>query len=250
MSASFSNFSDDYFVNMDLHTSLPLPTERETVLSFCEVVQKQFPDLSDFYRRDNGPYVLEGDRNADSYRWMELGAQQLACGAFNPADTEDAYAQHGWILERSRYFLGISHLDIESLDLVYGFNMDFAGNRDTIVCDALLEGSRLSRFLTNTGGTALNCEPSIVVSLDTDCFLQARIAIETRNSTYQVRTGVYDEEPISVYFTIRAYPRSGGQRFDMGESLQQQSQVGEDLLNRVVIPSVIRPIAATIASAQ
>ncbi|MHC4715960.1 MAG: hypothetical protein ACYS5V_03260 [Planctomycetota bacterium] len=249
MSASFGNFSDDYFVNMDLHTSLPLPTERETVLSFCEVVQKQFPDLSDFYRRDNGPYVLEGDRNAGSYRWMELSAQQLSSGTFNPADADDAYAQHGFILDRSRYFLGISHLDVESLDLVYGFNLDFAGNRDMIVSDALLDGSRLSRFLRSTGGTALNCEPSIVVSLDAECFLQARIAIETRNSSYQVRTGVYDQEPISVYFTVRAYPHSG-RRFDMGESLKQQGQVGEDLLNRVVIPSIVRPIAAAIAAAQ
>ena len=157
MSASYGNFSDDYFVNMDLHTSLPLPAERETVLNFCEAVQKQFPDLSDFYRRDNGLYVLEGDRNAGSYRWMELGTQVLSGGAFNPSDTEEAYAQHEWIVDRSRYFLGISHLDVESLDLVYGFNLDFVGNRDMIVSDALLAGSRLSRFLRNTGGTALNC---------------------------------------------------------------------------------------------
>jgi len=249
MSASYGNFSDDYFVNMDLHTSLPLPAERETVLSFCEAVQKQFPELSDFYRRDNGPYVLEGDRNAGSYRWVELSTQLLASGSFNPSDTDEAYAQHEWILDRSRYFLGISHLDVESLDLVYGFNLDFAGNRDMIVSDALLAGSRLSRFLRNTGGTALNCEPSIVVSLDAECFLQARVAIETRNSSYQVRTGVYDQEPISVYFTIRAYPH-GGQRFDMGESIKQQGQVGEDLLARVVIPSIVRPIAAAIAAAQ
>ena len=88
-----------------------------------------------------------------------------------------------------------------------------------------------------------------MVALDSECFLQARVAIETRNSNYQVRTGVYDQEPISVYFTIRAYPR-GGQRFDMVESIKQQGQVGEDLLGRVVIPSVVRPIAAAIAAAQ
>ncbi|KKL79960.1 hypothetical protein LCGC14_2009570, partial [marine sediment metagenome] len=207
MSASFSNFSDDFFVNMDLHTALPMPQERETVLSFCEAVQKQFPDMADFYRRDNGPYVLEGDRNAGSYRWTELGARQLSAGAFNPADVENAYAQHAWILDRSRYFLGVSHLDVESLDLVYGFNLVYVGNRDAIICEALLEGSRLGELTAHCGATALNCEPSLIMTLDTDCFLQARVAIETRNSSYQVRTGAYEEEPISIYFTIRAYPR-------------------------------------------
>ena len=96
MSASYGNFSDDYFVNMDLHTSLPLPAERETVLNFCEAVQKQFPELSDFYRRDNGPYVLEGDRNAGSYRWVELSTQLLASGSFNPSDTEEV-SQDIWL---------------------------------------------------------------------------------------------------------------------------------------------------------
>jgi len=249
MSASFSNFSDDFFVNVDLSTSLSLPQERETVLQFCEVAQKQFPDLSDFYQRNGGEFVLEGNRDAGSYRWLEVASRRLSSGAFNPAELEDAYRQHAWILDRSRYFLGISHLDVESLDLVYGFNLDYVGNRDAIVCEALLEGSRLASLLSQAEAAALNFEPSLVVALDAECSLQARLAIETRNSSYQVRTGTYEEEPISVYCTIRAYPRPG-ERFDMTASLTRQGQVGEDLVTRVVIPNIIRPIALAIAAAQ
>ncbi|OPX23012.1 MAG: hypothetical protein B1H04_04230, partial [Planctomycetales bacterium 4484_123] len=166
-----------------------------------------------------------------------------------------ACRQHAWVLERSRYFLGISHLDVESLDLVYGFELEFTGNRDAIVCNALLEGSQLGWVLSQCkaigqgNAVPLNCEPVIILALDEECFLQARLALETRNSSYQVRTGCYDEEPISIYFTVRAYPRTGG-RFDMGESLRYQAEVGEDLVTRVVIPNVVRPIAAAIAAAQ
>ncbi len=248
MAGGFSNFSDDLFVNMDLHTSLDLPGGRETILQFCETVQKQFPDMSDFYQRDGGDFVLEGDRQSGSYRWMELAKRRLGSGAFNPPDVEDAYAQHRWVLDRSRYFLGISTLDIESLDLVYGFNLDYVGNRDAIVCEALLAGSRLGAMVAESAGVALNFEPSLVVATDEDCSVQCRLAIETRNSSYQVRTGNYDSEPISIYLTVRGYPRPRG-KFDMDEAMTSQAEIGEDVVSRVIIPHIIRPIAAAIATA-
>lgn len=249
MSMSFNNFSDDFFVNVELHTSLPLPKERETVLQFCEAAQKQFPDLTDFYQREEGMYALEGDRTLGSYRWVELASRQLSSGSFNPPDAQDAYGLYAWLLERSRYYLGISHLDVQSLDLVYGFNLEHTGNRDAVVCEALLDGSRLLSLVAETDAAALNFEPSLVIALNSECSLQARLSIETRNSSYQVRTGRYEEEPISVYFAVRAYPQAG-ERFDMGASLTEQAARGEDLLARLVIPRIIRPIAAAIAAAQ
>ena len=249
MATSFSNFSDDFFVNADLNTSLTLPRERETVLHFCESVQKQFTDLTDFYQREGGAHVLEGDRQSGSYRWMEIDTRRLASGSFNPEDMEDAYRLHRWILDRSRYFLGISHLDVESLDLVYGFNLDYVGNRDAIVCDALVAGTPLGALVGETDSAAISFEPSLIVAIDAECSLQARLAVETRNSSYQVRTGNYEQEPISVYFTIRAHPRPG-ERLDPTQSLSRQREIGEDLLGRVVIPAVVCPIATAIATAQ
>ena len=102
MPTGFNNFSDDFYVNMDLHTALTMPQGRETVLQFCEAVQKQFPDMGDFYQREGGEYILEGDRQSGSYRWLELGSRRLSSGAFNPSDVEEAYRQHRWLLDRHR----------------------------------------------------------------------------------------------------------------------------------------------------
>lgn len=249
MNSDFGNYSDDYFINFDLHTSLPLPQGRETVLHFCEAVQKQFPDMTDFHQRENGEYALEGDRSGGSYRWIGMEARRFSAGAFNPTEAEDAYAMHAWLLDRSRYFLGVSHLDIESLDLVYGFNLDCTSNRDEIVHEALLSGSRLASFLNETDATALNVEPVFIVALDCDCALQARLAVETHNSTYQVRSGVFEEEPISIYFTVRAHPQPG-RKFDMLESLTHQTEIAEDIVEKVVVPNIVYPIASAIAAAQ
>ena len=249
MSHGFSNFSDDFFINVDLHTSLTLPQERETVLHFCEAIQKQFHDLSDFYQRDGGEHVLEGERQTGSYRWLEIDTRRMSSGAFNPGDLEAAYNYHAWLLDRSRFFLGISHLDVESLDLIYGFNLDYAGNRDRIVCEALLEGSRLATLLTETDALPVNYEPSLIVALDEDCALQARLVVETRTNSYMIRTGHYEQEPISVYVTLRHYQKPA-ERFDMAASLARQREMGEELLTETIIPNVVRPIASAIAAAQ
>jgi len=84
--------------------------------------------------------------------------------------------------------------------------------------------------------------------LDEDCYLQARVLLETRSNSYQVRTGRYDEEPISIYFTIRQYQQPG-KLLDVRKSFDKQCEICEDLASRIVLPNIIRPIAAAIASA-
>ena len=246
MSENFSNFSDDFFINLDLMTALQLPQSRETILQFFEATQKQFPDMADFYQRESGEYIIEGDRGAGSYRWVELETRRLSAGSFNPADTETACRQHSWVLDRSRYYLGISHLDVESQDLIYGFNLDFTGNRDAIVWEALLSGSLLAS-LVGQDMPIVNCEPSLIIGLEPTLGMQARLAIETHNSSYQIRTGNYEEEPISVYFTVRSHPRPGEQ-FDLVTSLRRQAEMAEDMLTNIVIPRIIQPIRSAIAA--
>ncbi|NQU76911.1 MAG: hypothetical protein HQ546_11425 [Planctomycetes bacterium] len=249
MSDSFDAFSDDFFVNVDLQTSLPLPESRETILQFCEACQKQFVDMSTFYRRDTGEFVLEGDRDAGSYRWMELEARRLSAGYFNPPEIEQALFQHRWILDRCTYYLGVSHLDVESLDVVFGYNLDFQGNRDAVVAEALLADSPLAGLAEEAGLVPLAFEPSFIVALDRECYLQARLNLETRGNSYQIRTGNYDDEPISVYFTVRSYP-APGKKFDMRQAFDCQVAHAQDLAQRIVIPRIIQPIVAAIASSQ
>ncbi len=247
MTDSFDAFSDDFFVNVSLQTSLPLPDSRETILQFCESCQKRFADLATFYQRDTGEFVLEGDRDSGSYRWMELEGRRLASGYFNPPQMDDPLYQHRWILERSTYFLGVSPLDVECLDVTLGFNLDYRGNRDAVVAEALLGGSPLLSLSEDTNLVPVTFEPSFIVTLDEDCYVQARISLENRGNSYQVRTGNFDDEPISVYFTVRAYP-SPGKKFDLLASFDQQGQIAQDLAQRIVLPRIIRPISDAIAS--
>ena len=247
MSVDFSSAADDFFVNLSLQTTMPLSGGRETVLHFCEAVQKEFGSMTSFYRRDSGEYVLEGDREAGRYQWLEMDRQRLSAGYFNPPGVPDAYRMHGWLLNRSLYFLGVSPLDVDCLDVLLGFNLDFRGNRDAIIAQALLGGSPLSALVVESAGACIGCEPSIVIAFDEQCHVQARLSIETRCSSYQIRTGQYDDEPISVYLTVRRYPQPG-QLLDMAESFRQQCETCEDMAGRIVLPNVIQPIAAAIAA--
>lgn len=247
MNPEFSSVADDFFVNMNLQTTLALPGGRETVLHFCETVQKQFPSMTAFYQRDSGEFVLEGNREAGSYPWMEIHSHRLAAGRFNPDETADAYRLHDWLLERSVYFLGVSGLDVDCLDVLYGFNLDYEGNRDAIVARALLSGSPLGALAADGPARTIECEPNFVIALDEECYLQARLSLETRGSSFQVRTGAFEDEPISVYFTVRRYPRPGT-TFNLRESFSRQCEICEDLVRRIVVPQIIEPLASAIAT--
>ena len=249
MDLDLSNLVDDFFVNMSLQTTLALPHTRETILHFCEAVQKEFPEMTSFFQREAEEYVLEGNRETGRYEWLELHPRRMTAGSFNPHSAESAYRFHQWLTERSVYFLGVSGLDIESLDVLFGFNLDFRGNRDGIVSEALLGGSPLGMLLGGGEGVCLEFEPSIVLAMDDSCSLQARVSIETHSSSYQVRTGQYDDEPISVYLTVRQYPEPG-KVMDLGASMLRQCGQCEDLTRRLIVPQIIRPIAAAIAAAH
>ena len=55
------------------------------------------------------------------------------------------------------------------------------------------------------GATIISNEPNITFALDDDCRLQCRLSVESRTNAYQIRTGEYQEDQISVYVTARQY---------------------------------------------
>lgn len=245
----YRNLADDFFVNLNLETTMKLPDTRETVLHFFEALQKEFPSMASFYRREAGEFCLEADREAGSYRWAELHRRRLCAGHFNPESIEEAARLHEWLLERSVYYLGIGGLDIEALDVMFGFNLDYKGNRDEIVAEALLRGSPLGEWLGEGTQRPVEFEPSLVMSIDEGCYVQGRLSVETRCNSYQIRTGQYDDEPISVYFTVRQYPQPE-RIINPIENFRMQCETCQSIVARQVIPQVIRPIAEAIATAQ
>lgn len=244
---SFLNDSDDFYINLNLNTEMELPTARDTVLHYFEQMKKAFPELHNFYLREAGDFVLEGDKDADSYRWLAIEPRRLCSGHINPAEPDEAYRQHELVLELAPHLLTVSNLDCEALDLMYGFDFHYAGNHDELVAEALGVGSGLEGLLDVAGRRVLNFEPTVTLALDETCRLQCRFSIETRTNAFQVRTGDYAEEPISVYFTLRQYWGQGAPG-SFVESFRRQRDLGEELLRERVIPRIVQPLAAAIAS--
>src|SRR3954447_1033525 len=204
--------ADDVFVNMNLNTVMDLPTGRDTVLHYFDQMKKAFPELRNLHARDSGDLVLEGDKDAGQYRWVALEPRRLCSGHVNPETLEDAYRQHELVLDLAPHLLTISLLDCEALDVMYGFDFTYDGNHDEVVAEALGIGPALEGLLEVPQTRIVNFEPSMTLALDESCRLQCRLSIETRTNAYQVRTGDYPEDQISVYFTIRQYWGMGSDR--------------------------------------
>jgi hypothetical protein len=239
--------ADDYYVNMNLNTELELPSARDTVLHYFEQMKKAFPDLHNFYTREGGDLVLEGDKEADSYRWLAIEPRRLCSGHVNPPQPEEAYRLHEMVLDVAPHLLTISTLDCEALDVMFGFDFNYAGNHDELVAQALGVGPGMDGLLGLSGARVLNFEPSITLALDDSCRLQCRFSIETRTNAFQLRVGEFPDEQISVYFTVRQYwGHTPGRSFV--EAFRHQRTIGEELVHERVIPRIVRPLAAAIAS--
>ena len=243
---AYTPLSDDFYINMNLGTEMELPTNRETVLHFFERVRKTYPTMRNFYCRDRGDFVLEEDKDQGNYRWCTIEPRRVCSGQVNPASIEDVLQQHALVLELAPYMLSVSPLDCEALDLLYGFDFTCRGNQNQLVAQALGISPAAEWALEIPGATVINCEPSLTVALDEECRTQFRLSVETRTSAYQVRTGDYPEEQLSVYVTARQYG-SLGPDATFVDTLRRLNQVCQEMLDRHVIEHVLKPLAKAIA---
>jgi hypothetical protein len=247
MSNPYSAFCEDFYVNMRVGSQLSMPHQRETVLAFFERVQKEFPGMTRFRKSDNGEFHLEEDRSGQNYRWVSLEAKRLTAGHVNPPTVADSLRLHQFLLELAPFHLGISTLEVDYLDVLFGFDLSFSGNHDEIIAESLMADSPLVCLTEEAGAKAVDFQPTVTVALSDDCRLQARIDIVTRTNSYQVRTGDYSDDVISVYLILRRY-WGDRPRDPMEKLLGELSARAEELCDRHVLPKVIRPISAAISS--
>jgi len=246
---SYGSMCDDFGVCVYLNTKMDISVQRETVLHFFEAVQKTFPRMVDFDRRENGDYYLEEERDQGSYRWVTLEARRLCIGFVNPPAFEDADSANERLLEIAPYHLDLNGLDTESLDVLFNFDFMYAGNHDEVVADALGVGTPLENLLQLSGSRVINYEPSMMLALDENCRLQCRLSVETRTNAYQIRTGQFPEAPISVYFTVRQY--WGKQPYKtFVESYSNQRRIAQELVDSHVVPHIIQPLTRAISAKQ
>ena len=148
MESDLSALANDFYVNQKVGLTLDLSGSRESMLDMFDRLRKEFPRL-DRVRRQETEVSLEsepsrlpaGDRSAG---WVALKPTSVRSGFVNPERLDDAYALHRRILEVAPYYLSISPLDIDHVELVFGFDFETDENRDEIVFDALLAGTPLA----------------------------------------------------------------------------------------------------------
>jgi len=242
----YSSLCDDFYVNMNLSTEMELPDNRETILHFYERIQKTYPTMRNFYSREKGDFVLEEDKDGGNYRWCTVESKRLCSGQVNPPDLDSVLEQHKLVLDLAPYMLSVSPLDCEALDLLFGFDFSYRGNHNQLVADALGFSPAFERFGDIPGATVINHEPSITLALDANCRMQCRLSMETRTNAYQVRTGDYPEEHLSVYLTARQYG-SLGPGTTYVSALAELSRVCQEMVDEYVVDSVLRPLARAIA---
>jgi hypothetical protein len=244
---TYSSFCDDFYLDMYINTELDLPTGRDTILAFFERIQKQFPSMGCFYRRGNNEYCLEEDRNLGQYRWITLEIDRIASGLANPSDLEMAYSQDELVLELMPYMLSVNHLDIDSMDVTFAMDFDYAGSHDEVIAEALLSRSAFDCLLDLPEVRPIGFSPAMVVALSDDDHTQARISIESKTSVYEPEKKRQGEgEAISLSLTIRQYPTTTG-IFNPLESFENQCRLARELMDEKIIPDFVQPLTETIA---
>jgi hypothetical protein len=243
----YDQWSDDFYVNLHLNTEMELSRSRETVLHFFEQVQKHYPTMRNFYTRDEGDYVLEGDKEQGTYRWASIESRRVCSGYVNPDNIDDAMRQHRVVLEMVPYNLSISPLDCESLNLMYGFDYTYRGNHSELVMEALGVLPAFERIAQMPGATLLGNEPSIQMALDPECRWQFRLSFEARTGAFQVRTGEYPEEQLSVYLTVRRFGSlTKGETYVA--ALGRLGEIAAELMDGYIVEQVLQPLRQAIAT--
>lgn len=247
MPTPFSAFVDDFYVNMRLGSQMNLPHHRDTVLHFFDRIQKEFPEMTRFRKRKGSEFSLDEDRTNESYRWLSLESRRLASGSVNPESIPDAIKLHTFLLELAPFHLGLSPLEIDHLDVLFGFDLEFEGNHDEVIAESLLPDSPLLCLSEESGIRPVDVQPTVTMSLSEDHRLQARIDVVTRTNHSPTQSGTSSDDMISVYLIVRRY-WGDKPKESLGHIFMQMTEKAEMLCEKYIVPKILRPISTAIAS--
>lgn len=258
MISSYQALCSDFYVNQKVSVKLDLPRTRETMLDLFERVRREYPQMNAF-RRYKDELALEAGADETPHRWVAVRSGNIRSGVVNAETFDDAYGLHRCVLEVAPYFLSISPLDIEYLEVLYGFDLAASGNQDAIVANALLGGSPLAGLLEIAGGVPLDFQPLLGMQLGGHLD-PAVLGLNEPTSSgitevhfeVKTRTGPGKDietlgEPISVYVTLRRYePVSDLKRLEA--AFNDLASIGESLLETAAVPGLVAPISREIAA--
>lgn len=245
MTDSFRALCSDFYINQKVAVKMELPRGRDTVLEMFERVRKQFPGMNSF-RRYREEMALESPQNEGVHRWLAVRSNNIRSGVVNPSEPSEGYSLHRHVLDSAPFFLNISPLDIDYLELLFGFDLSAPGNHDAIVFEALLPGSPLAALADVPGSVPVDCQPLMGLRLASRQETEVYFEVKTRAGT---STGFRDPdappEPISVYLTLRRFGAVHDIK-DLGDIFTQMSRLGEELVESRVVPTLLVPIRETI----
>lgn len=245
MSDSFRALASDFYVNHKLQVKLDLPRGREGALDFCERLRKRYAGLT-VMRRTKDELALDSVPEADLNRWLAIKANTLRTGIVNPASLDVAMEYHKAVAEGAPSYLGITSLDVDYVELLFGFDLATGGNHDSIVFDAMFGGSPIAG-LAAIGGV-IDCQPVIGLSLPVPEGVPGRRSHEEVQAHLEVKThpaharrGGHEVTPISVYLTLRRFGLVGDVE-QLPWILDDLAKRGEKLIESIVVPSFLIPI--------
>lgn len=244
MPSTYRALCSDFYINTKLNVRMELPTNREPVLELFERTRRSYPAMNAF-RRYKDELALESAPNASPHRWIAIRSASVRSGVVNPTTTEDMYSIHRTAVEISPYFLSISPLDIEYIELLYGFDLAAPGNHDAIAANALFAGSPMAALLDTEDIHVLDCQPSMGMKLVDDDGLEVHFEVKTRSKSK--KPDQPNTEPISVYLTLRKYDPVTNLE-ELRPKLDEMIERGQNLVDEYALPNLLMPLREEIAS--
>ena len=247
MSNSYAALCDEFYINMRLGTQMKMATDRATIIAFFERMQRLYPNMVNFHQDSrHSESSIEENRDGNAYRWLSLEANRLSSGYLNPDNPQDAYKYNKSVLETVPYYLAISAIDLDYLDVLWGFDYQCKGNHHELIAEALLGNSPFGKMMETPNARGINFEASGIVSLSEDARTHARVWVEPRTTPAQVRSGDYPEEMLSVYVIVRQW--SGGRKLpELHDVHAQLIELGEKFVGEHVLNGFLSPIRDAIA---
>lgn len=248
----FGLWAHHFSIHQRLAVRMDLPQRREPLLDFFDRLRRAFPAFERMHR-DDRLHVLESARTGGESMLVGVLDTELWSAHAQPPTDEGPYRLHQTVLEIAPFYLSITPIDVESLELTYAFQFEVEGNRDEIVAEALLANSPLRTMVEavpsashSRGQRLLDCQPFASFEIDRARGIHALMEVRTRAGD---EVGDESAGPILVDFSVR---RTGSVRKieELPGALELLSHYGEELVADRLIPRVLHPLRETIASAS
>lgn len=246
MSTSYGALCTDFYVNQKVAVKMDLPSGRDTLLHFFERMRKSMPRMNRF-KRYNGELALESARRDARYNWLALRRHSIRTGHVNPESLEEALDYHRLVLEMAPHHLSLSALDIDFVELMYGFDLECDKNHDAVIFDALFGDTPLQHLMPDTDARVLDVQPVFGHALSASGDLQAYYEVKSRPKSRRGSSKKYAGEPISLFLTVRQYGPVG-ELDELGSVVTRLHGHCETLAAERLVPQLLRPIAEKITS--